>query len=134
VFLAGMALTHLYDRERLSGETLGYSLLACSCAAFVSWAAMSETRAVAFLALAPLRSLGKYSYAMYIFHNLIHKLLGEPWLVATFGKEPALPVIFGYALVLLGVSYLLAYLSWHALEKHFLRLKRRLGPAPAASR
>jgi peptidoglycan/LPS O-acetylase OafA/YrhL len=134
VFLAGMALTHLYDRERLSGETLGYSLLACSCAAFVSWAAMSEARAVAFLALAPLRSLGKYSYAMYIFHNLIHKLLGEPWLVATFGKEPALPVIFGYALVLLGVSYLLAYLSWHALEKHFLRLKRRLGPAPAASR
>ena len=88
---------------------------------------------MAVLASAPLRSLGKYSYAIYIFHNLIHKLLGEPWLTATFGKAPPLPLLFGYALLLLAVSYLLALLSWNALEKHFLRLKRRLGPAPATA-
>jgi peptidoglycan/LPS O-acetylase OafA/YrhL len=129
VFLVGIPLTHLYDRDRVSGETLGYTLLAFSSATFVSWAAMSEARAAAVLAWAPLRSLGKYSYAMYVFHNLIHKLLGEPWLTASFGKEPPLPVIFGYALGVLLVSYLLACLSWHVLEQPFLRLKRRFGPS-----
>jgi peptidoglycan/LPS O-acetylase OafA/YrhL len=134
VFLVGIPLTHLYDRDRVSGETLGYSLLAFSSATFVSWAAMSEARAVAVLAWVPLRSLGKYSYAIYVFHNLIHKLLGEPWLTASFGHEPPLPVIFGYALGVLLVSYLLAWLSWQALEQPFLRLKRWLGPpAQAAS-
>jgi hypothetical protein len=43
----------------------------------------------ALLTWAPLRSCGIYSYAMYVFHGLLHKLVGEPWLVATFGERPS---------------------------------------------
>jgi peptidoglycan/LPS O-acetylase OafA/YrhL len=128
VFLFGMPLTHLYNRDTLSGETLGYTLLAFSSATFVTWAALGEARALtgggSLLTWVALRSCGKYSYAMYVFHNLLHKLLGEPWLIGRFGRQPPLPVVFVYALVVLGVTYLLARCSYSALEKHFLRLKR----------
>jgi peptidoglycan/LPS O-acetylase OafA/YrhL len=128
VFLLGIPL---YAPERLGGETVGYSLLAFSSAAFVTWAALSDparTRLARVLTWSPLRSCGKYSYAMYVFHNLLHKLLGEPWLAGRFGEQPPLSVVFGYALVLLLISYLLAFASYHALEKHFLRLKGAFGP------
>ena len=137
VFVLGIPLTHLYDRDSLMGETLGYTLLAASSAIFVTWAAMSDVRAPtgvsSLLAWAPLRSCGKYSYAMYVFHNLLHKLLGEPWLIARFGEHPPLPVVYVYALVVLGVSYLLSFCSYYLLERRFLRFRRLLEPpAPIA--
>ena len=82
VFLAGIPLTHVYDNSHLAGETLGYSLLALSSAAFVMWVALLEGRAPfgvgRLLNWPPLRSCGKYSYGMYVFHNLLHNLLGSP--------------------------------------------------------
>ncbi|HUJ53223.1 MAG TPA: acyltransferase [Steroidobacteraceae bacterium] len=135
VFVAGIPLTHLYNRDALSGATLGYTLLALSSAAFVTWTAMLEGRALsgigvgAMLASAPLRSCGRYSYAMYVFHNLLHKLIGEPWLIGRFGKLPPLPIVFLYALSVLLITYVLAFCSYHALEKHFLRLKRPFEPS-----
>jgi hypothetical protein len=57
------------------------------------------------------------------FHGLLHKLVGEPWLVATFGERPSVQVAFVYALAVLAVSYLLGFCSYHLFEKHFLRLK-----------
>jgi peptidoglycan/LPS O-acetylase OafA/YrhL len=128
VFLAGVPLTHMYDNGTLAGETLGYSLLALSCAAFVTWVAMLEGRAgfgVGWLLnTPPVRSCGRYSYAIYIFHNLLHTLVGEPWLTSRFGELPPLPIAFIYALAVFGVSYVAAFCSYHALEKHFLKLKR----------
>jgi len=138
VFLAGIPLTHLYNRYSLSGATYGYTLLALSSAAFVTWTAMLEHRTLtgvgvgALLSSALLRSCGRYSYAMYVFHNLLHKLLGEPWLLRRFGKLPPLPIVFLYALVLLLITYVLAFCSYHVLEKHFLRMKRALEPRNAA--
>jgi len=128
LFVVGLPLTQLYNRDSLSGATYGYTFLALSSAAFVTWAAMLEGRAGfgvgSLLSSAPLRSCGRYSYGMYVFHNLLHKLLGEPWLTRTFGKLPLLPVVFLYAAAVLLVTYLLALGSYHLLEKPFLRLKR----------
>jgi peptidoglycan/LPS O-acetylase OafA/YrhL len=128
VFLAGIPLTHMYDIGRWTGETFGYSLLAVSSGAFVLWAAIADPggahRAARLLSWAPLRSVGRYSYAIYIFHNLLHWLIGVPWLSARFGKLPPLPVVFLYALAVFAISYLAAVCSWHGLEKHFLKLKR----------
>lgn len=140
VFIVGIPLTRFYATDRLSGATFGYSSLAFSSAAFVTWAALSDTGRTSIarvLTWMPLRSCGRYSYAMYVFHNLLHKLLGEPWLVGRFGQQPPLAAVLGYALAVLLISYLLAFLSYHALEKHFLRLKgafepRNRAPGPAA--
>ncbi len=128
LLLAGAALTHAYDRDRWSGETFGYTLLALCSATFVTAAAVMPGSAAragggALLTWAPLRSCGIYSYAMYVFHGLLHKLVGEPWLVATFGERPSVQVAFVYALAVLAVSYLLGFCSYHLFEKHFLRLK-----------
>ncbi|HSY46450.1 MAG TPA: acyltransferase [Steroidobacteraceae bacterium] len=128
VFLAGIPLTHVYARDRLAGETFGYTLLAFSSATFVMWAALSAGRTPtlvgSLLAWAPLRFCGKYSYAMYVFHNLLHTLLGEPWLIGRFGKQPPPQIAFAYTLAVLLISYALALCSYHALEKPFLNLKR----------
>jgi len=130
VFAVGLPLTQLYNRDSLTGATYGYTFLAVSSAVFVTWMAMLEGRALtgfrlsSLLSSAPLRSCGRYSYGMYVFHNLLHKLLGEPWLTRTFGKLPPLPVVFLYAVGVLLATYVLAFCSYHLLEKRFLRLKR----------
>jgi peptidoglycan/LPS O-acetylase OafA/YrhL len=128
VFLLGIPLTHVYDNSHLAGETLGYTLLALCSAVFVMWIALLGGHAPYgvgwLLNWLPLRSCGKYSYGMYVFHNLLHKLVGEPWIIARFGKLPPLPIVFVYGLVVFLVSYLVAFCSYHGLEKHFLKLKR----------
>jgi len=129
VFFAGIPLTHVYDRYTWAGQTLGYTLLAICSATLVIAASLPDARprsaAARVLSLAPLRSIGKYSYAMYIFHGLLHKLLGEPWLVARFGKIPPVAAVMLYSLVLLVVTYALAVVSYHTFEKRFLALKGR---------
>ncbi len=130
LFVVGIPLTHVYDRYGIAGETLGYTLLAVCSAAFVlSVALPSQAANVSkVLAWSPLRSIGTYSYAMYVFHGLLNKLIGEPWLAARFGQTPGTPVVFLYALALLGVSYALGFCSYHLLEKHFLKLKVLFAP------
>jgi peptidoglycan/LPS O-acetylase OafA/YrhL len=108
VFLAGIPLTHSYDNGSPAGETFGYSLLALSSAAFVTWVAMLAGRAPFgvrwLLNWAPLRSCGKYSYAMCVFHMVLHQLVGEPWLIAQFGKLTPLPLAFVYGLAVFLIS------------------------------
>jgi peptidoglycan/LPS O-acetylase OafA/YrhL len=129
VVTAGVPMTHLYDRTRWMTETFGYTFLAMSSAVLVSVLALSSVykiniRAVRLMAWAPLRSCGKYSYGLYVFHGLLHKLWGEPWLVRTFGERPPVQIAFAYGLALLAVCYTLAFASYHGFEQHFLRLKR----------
>jgi peptidoglycan/LPS O-acetylase OafA/YrhL len=128
VFLAGIPLTDMYDNGTLVGKTFGYSFLALACAAFVMWTALLDGRAPFgvgwLLNWPPLRSCGKYSYGIYVFHNLLHQLVGEPWLIARFGKLPPLPIAFVYALAVFLISYVVALCSYYALEKPFLGLKR----------
>jgi len=135
VFLAGIPFTRGYDIGRLSGETLGYTLLALSTAAFVSWVALPGLPArnpiVSLLVWGPLRSCGKYSYGIYVFHNLLHILVGVPWLTVRFGKQLPVPVAMVYVIAVLLVSCALAFCSYHLLEKHFLRLKRFFEPRVA---
>jgi peptidoglycan/LPS O-acetylase OafA/YrhL len=127
IFLVAIPLTHLYDRRLWSGETWGYSVLALVSALLVTTLAVagrSVPRLNAMLASAPLRSMGKYSYAMYVFHGLLHKLVGEPWLLARYGAAVPVAPVLVYAVVLLIVSYLLGYCSYQLFERHFLRMKR----------
>ena len=133
LFAAGIPATHVYSTSALSGQTAGYLVLALCAALFVtalSTPEASQARAPRrLLAAAPLRSLGLYSYAIYVFHNLLHRLWGDPWLMARYGPRPTAGVVLLYALAILGASYLLAFCSYQLLEKRFLALKRWFEPS-----
>ncbi len=75
-----------------------------------------------------LRSYGKYSYAIYIFHwglygLLFSKILPLDTLTDRFGSENAALAFRAVAVAIL--SWGIAWVSWHAYEKHFLKLKRK---------
>jgi peptidoglycan/LPS O-acetylase OafA/YrhL len=73
-----------------------------------------------------LRSLGKYSYAIYLFHALLREPLWRhisPYLVES-PTEMTWPMRLVFIMIGSGVSFAAAVLSWHLLEKHFLKLKR----------
>ncbi len=128
LFLVGVPITHAYDIDSTRSQIFGYTLLAFCCATLVATAAAAGGQArtsilARFLCWAPLRSCGKYSYAMYIFHQLMHKLWGEPWLDKTFGSHPPAHAIYLYSMMIGLVSFGAAYLSYQLLEKHFLSLK-----------
>ena len=84
-----------------------------------------------------LRVLGKYSYALYLFHNpmraLVRDLVYGPESFATFlGSK--MPGQFLFYVLSFAVTLPVAWLSWHLFEKHFLTLKRFFehGRAPKA--
>ena len=84
--------------------------------------------------------LGKYSYGLYVYHGLF------TWYLVEVRANERLDRLFGYhhsltivarALLGVGVSVVVAVLSYELMEKKFLALKRYFAaeppPAPAAS-
>jgi peptidoglycan/LPS O-acetylase OafA/YrhL len=136
LFVAGGVVTRGYPRDSFATQTFGYSVLGFCALVVLVLAVLVEAeggRTATLLAPAPLRSLGKYSYAMYIFHVPIHHYLGVP-LLARFGFDrPTLPVTLAYFVAMSAVTYFAAVASYHLLEKRFLRLKRRFRMARGAS-
>jgi len=129
--LIGALITRAYTRDSTSTLTVGQSMLAVSFG-LVLLAAISDRgswnrRFQAMLSVPFLRSVGKYSYGMYVIHYPIilgmEKLL--PSFQAAFGHFYLIPLMSSIALL----SYAAAFLSYHSLEKHFLRLKRWFVPA-----
>jgi peptidoglycan/LPS O-acetylase OafA/YrhL len=91
-------------------------------------------RARRFLESGGLRTVGKYSYAIYVFHSLI--LLVGARLLASVVDLPAYVAKPAGVVWVLAASLGAAWLSYHLFEKHSLRLKRFFEyhqPAPAAA-
>jgi peptidoglycan/LPS O-acetylase OafA/YrhL len=133
LFLVGVPITHAYNTDSIQCEIFGYTLLALCCATLVTVAAagdeqMRRNMFTRVLCFAPLRSCGKYSYGIYVFHQLIHKLVGEPWMVARFGNHPPAHTVYLYSVTIGFISFGAAFLSYHLLEKHFLSLKYLVVP------
>jgi peptidoglycan/LPS O-acetylase OafA/YrhL len=74
-----------------------------------------------------LRFFGKYSYGMYVFQSLLIPalagLITAPGLAAACGSD--LVGQFVYCALMFVATTGMAVLSWHAYEKHFLKLKSR---------
>lgn len=130
VFMTCALMTNLFERDARMTQIPGQTLLAISFSLLIVGVIANATRAdrlvVRFLSIEPLRRIGKYSYAMYVFHFPLSLQLAshEPWFAETFGQ---LGFTF-WALTITAVSYLLAWCSYHLLEKHFLRLKSHFHP------
>ncbi len=75
-----------------------------------------ESAAVRVLSSAPLRSIGKYSYAMYVFHPVLEVL----------AYLPATSFLIRFPLAI-GLTWAMARVSWTLVEYPFLRLKSRFG-------
>jgi peptidoglycan/LPS O-acetylase OafA/YrhL len=90
-----------------------YEVAACS---LIGLATVSGTW---WLRAGWLRSFGKYSFALYILHDLLHSPL-----VKLSGRFN--PVFFAICSITGGIacSYGLAMISWKVLEQPFLRLKK----------
>ncbi len=89
------------------------------------------------LVSAPLQSLGRYSYAMYLFHLPLGAIF--MWWVSDLIVDVSIygSLLFGQILFMSiagASSYAIAWLSWRLLEGRLLRLKRhfRYGAEPEA--
>ena len=106
-------------------QTLGYSTLAILfCALVVAAVRVDHIR---FLQARWLRFFGKYSYGLYVFHFLLmpffYYIFPTQFFVDALGSLAAAYCVF--AVFGTAVSVIVAWLSWHLYEKHFLRLKHR---------
>jgi peptidoglycan/LPS O-acetylase OafA/YrhL len=77
-----------------------------------------------------LREVGQKSYGMYVFHVLLLVLavsyIHLPSYLRQWASHPYLAdMIFFFSMIL--ITYLVAFISYNAYEKHFLRLKRFFG-------
>jgi peptidoglycan/LPS O-acetylase OafA/YrhL len=124
--LAGAVLGHLL-REGPAMQTGGYSLIAVGFA-LVLVAALPPRRLPArVLGWRPLRTIGLYSYGMYVFHAPLHQYVGLP-VLARIDVQHGTGFGLVYALALAAVTFGLAAVSYHLYEARFLALKARLAP------
>lgn len=130
LFLAGGLPTLLYDRTDAITQNIGYSLAGISFALVVLRLVLIDggSRGLLDMVLSTrsARSVGKYSYAMYVVHFPLHKLLGERALHSLAGPEPFSPAVaLTYAVSLTAIAYGVGMASYYLIEGPFLRQKHR---------
>jgi peptidoglycan/LPS O-acetylase OafA/YrhL len=109
--------------------TLGFSVLVAFFAALLvlALAAPPGSALFRFFSHPAMRTFGKYSYAIYLFHLPLRALLrdtvyGPDRFLTLFGSQIPGQLLFYVAATLLTLPVAMA--SWHLFEKHFLKLKR----------
>jgi peptidoglycan/LPS O-acetylase OafA/YrhL len=119
--------------ERLMLYTFSGSAVACLCGVLLLTAINGRPATERLFSHAALRFLGRYSYALYVFHFPIILLIARHFISIN-----DIPIVAGsqvFALLLFaaiagGTSVAVACLSWHLYEKQFLKLKDRFAYRP----
>ena len=114
--------------------TFGYSAIGLLYASILLYAVLRKGSPALLPRLfrhPALRTLGKYSYAMYVIHWPISLYLTE-YFQARMPWADGLPAALLCIVTGLAISYGLAVLSWNSIEKHFLRLRVRFPYEPTS--
>jgi peptidoglycan/LPS O-acetylase OafA/YrhL len=97
-------------------------------------ATLRTTPLARFFHMTPLRSLGRYSYGIYVYNSifiLVADALFVPARIATWTDSIVIERLL-YVASAATVTLTMAWLSWHLVEKHFLKLKVHFESRPAA--
>jgi peptidoglycan/LPS O-acetylase OafA/YrhL len=118
--------------------TVPTTLYACFFAAFIVLAVASAKQGwLSFLGKSKLLLwLGKYSYGMYVYQNLLLVGFASFFTAGTLANLTGSAVIgrIGFILVMSLLTAAIAWVSWHAFEKRWLAWKHYFeGKKPAAS-
>jgi len=115
------------DRDDFLTTFVGYTFLALVSAWLVLAAAQikSGTRACRVIANPVLRSLGKYSYGLYVTHMFFAPtfVLLFPWTGLHKLTGSYANAIIAHAALSIACSWGIAWCCYHGFEKHFLKLK-----------
>jgi peptidoglycan/LPS O-acetylase OafA/YrhL len=136
LFVFGLLATRGYPRTGIRDQTFGYTILALTFAALVLMAVLDHQRGRGWVGTTfqspTLRSFGKYSYAIYLFHQPLNQIVGTPLAHSLLPRGMGLKAGGVYMVIVTVVSYVLALVSYHGYEKHFLALKRYFHPGRRA--
>jgi peptidoglycan/LPS O-acetylase OafA/YrhL len=127
LFLAFTAFVGPVDSKAYWVQVVGFPLIAVGCGIMLYALyseAQSERTASLFTRifdLGILKNIGKYSFAIYLFHFPILRLVSMLKLNG--------PVTIGLAIA---ATYALAWISFHGFEKHFLALKKHFPYGPTS--
>jgi peptidoglycan/LPS O-acetylase OafA/YrhL len=130
--IAIMVRAHGLSRFEWIIQTFGYSLIAILFAFLIAEVAVPDPRGWRRLLANPgLQALGRYSYAMYVFHLPIRFLLVRYWGkdILAFISDHPIPGDLAFVGAVTLLSFVMAAVSWVVLEGPFLRLKERWAPA-----
>lgn len=137
-FAVLVVVTRGLPRAGVLSQSFGYSALALVCVGWIvvevfAWSQHSNAAPAANVVARGLRSMGKYSYAIYVFHAPLHLFVGRPLLVRLcHGQAPSLGLALGYAVVATAATFVIAVVSFRVIEQPFLRLKDRFVAARSA--
>lgn len=118
-----------FDEKMRIVQVIGYSAIGGLSAGMVLGAVIAAPRGIVARVLSsrPLSFLGRYSYAVYLFHYPLQPFLTRIFpgarMAAATGSALFTHVLFAIFEGLVALA--LAYVSWHVLERHFIGLKDR---------
>jgi peptidoglycan/LPS O-acetylase OafA/YrhL len=122
-----------FDSSAVPIESIGYTVLALGFGSLlVIILTSSHTHIInRLLNKGPLIALGKYSYALYLFHLPIRavirdKVYGPEQFLTIMGSSLPGQLIF-YVMATFA-AFVAAWISWHLFENRFLNLKRYFAP------
>ncbi|MDB5069325.1 MAG: oatA 2 [Candidatus Eremiobacteraeota bacterium] len=136
VLIGGLALTAAmfclrglrFSEADAAVYTLGYSIVALTFGGLIVRAIVGGGVIERIMTLPPLRTFGTYAYGMYVFHPVVLRVFADH-----LSPRLHLPLVLGSKIGLqlwswstgIAVTFIVALASWHAYEKHFLKLKNR---------
>jgi peptidoglycan/LPS O-acetylase OafA/YrhL len=108
--------------------SIGFSTLCIGFGALLTRVVLASpnSRLARVLSWRALVTLGTYSYAMYLVHVPLLRVVSKVAVPPQWSGSARFPLlwVFGYTAVLGALTLAAAMVSWHLCEKHFLALKR----------